>query len=173
MTRIRDVDWEIWEPEQVATLLFVIVEDEILLIRKKRGLGAGKINGPGGRIEKGETPMECAIRETEEELCITPLDVEARGQLFFHASDAIPHIHGYIFTASGFEGEPSETDEAIPLWTSLSDIPYHEMWEDDRLWLPEVIAGKSVNGWFTFTGETLLDHKIEILPQGDPLTNIR
>lgn len=162
MTLINDIDWESWQPEQVATLLFVIVEENILLIRKKRGLGAGKINGPGGRIEKGESPMECAIRETQEELCITPLKVEARGQLFFYASDAIPHIHGYIFTAAGFEGEPRETDEAIPLWTPLSEIPYDEMWEDDKLWLPEVISGNSVNGWFTFAGETLLDHKIEI-----------
>ncbi len=45
--RIDDVDWESWEPEQVATLLFVVKDTEVLLIHKKRGLGAGKINGPG------------------------------------------------------------------------------------------------------------------------------
>ena len=48
--RIKDVDWESWEPEQVATLLFVIKDTEVLLIHKKRGLGAGKINGPGGKL---------------------------------------------------------------------------------------------------------------------------
>ncbi len=50
-----NVDWTTWEPKERATLLFVIKEGQILLIRKKRGLGAGKINGPGGRLEPGET----------------------------------------------------------------------------------------------------------------------
>ena len=74
---LEDVDWERWEPRQRATLLFVVRRDEILLIHKKRGLGAGKINGPGGRLEPGETPLACAIREVEEELCVTPEGVWA------------------------------------------------------------------------------------------------
>ncbi|MDH5737451.1 MAG: NUDIX domain-containing protein, partial [Gammaproteobacteria bacterium] len=104
--RVSDIDWQNWQPEQTATLLFVIVDGEILLIRKKRGLGAGKINGPGGRLEAGETPIECAIRETREELCITPLGVRPMGRLHFYASDDIPHILGYVFTATGFTGQP-------------------------------------------------------------------
>jgi 8-oxo-dGTP diphosphatase len=43
--------------------LFVIRDGHILLIHKKRGLGAGKINGPGGRIDLGESPQECAVRK--------------------------------------------------------------------------------------------------------------
>ena len=54
--KINDVDWSNWTPEQTATLMFVIDDNRVLLIRKKRGLGAGKINGPGGRLEEGETP---------------------------------------------------------------------------------------------------------------------
>ena len=85
--RVTSIDWKSWQPQETATLLFVIKDDQILLIRKKRGLGAGKINGPGGRIEPGETPMECAIRETTEELCIMPINVKPAGELFFHAED--------------------------------------------------------------------------------------
>ena len=66
--KIANIDWTQWQPQETATLMFVIRNDEVLLIRKKRGLGAGKMNGPGGRIEQGETPLQCAIRETEEEL---------------------------------------------------------------------------------------------------------
>lgn len=160
--KVDEIDWDNWQPDEVATLLFVVVKNDVLLIRKKRGLGAGKINGPGGRLEQGETLMECAIRETQEELCINPLGVQARGQLFFNASDAIPNIHGYVFTASGYEGEPRETDEAIPLWTPISEIPYEEMWEDDKIWLPHVLSGDSIDAWFTFTGESLLDYKMVI-----------
>ncbi len=159
--QVASIDWASWEPEEVATLMFVVKSDRILLIRKKRGLGAGKINGPGGRVEPGESPRDCAIRETMEELCITPLNVRSAGELFFHAED-MPRIHGYIFTASDYNGEPTETGEAIPLWYPLEDIPYQEMWEDDHIWLPLVLAGHVIDGWFTFIRETMLDYKVLI-----------
>jgi len=157
--KVSTIDWRIWEPQEVATLLFVVRNGSVLLIRKKRGLGAGKINGPGGRLEGDETPMECAIRETNEELLINPLGVRAGGELFFHAED-MPKIHGHVFVASDYEGTPTETDEAIPHWFSIDEIPYDEMWDDDRLWLHRVLHGESVRGYFTFVEETLLDHKV-------------
>ena len=87
MTRLfrtlQDVDWDNWEPTEHATLLFVVRDGRVLLIRKKRGLGAGKINGPGGRIDDGETPAEAAVREVHEELCITPTQVRQHGELLF------------------------------------------------------------------------------------------
>ena len=56
LSSVEDVDWESWIPEQRATLLFVVKDGQVLLIHKKRGLGAGKINAPGGRLDPGETP---------------------------------------------------------------------------------------------------------------------
>jgi len=64
--RLGDIDWSSWRAVDRATLTFVTEGSRLLLIRKKRGLGAGKINGPGGRLEQGETPLACAIREVEE-----------------------------------------------------------------------------------------------------------
>ena len=160
--RIDEIDWATWEPEEVATLMFVIKQGRVLLIRKKRGLGAGKINGPGGRLEADETPKDCAIRETSEELCITPLNVGTAGELFFHAED-MPRIHAYVFTATDFTGVPTETEEAIPHWYPIDAVPYEEMWEDDAYWLPAVLAGKMIKGWFTFIEETVLDKKIEVI----------
>jgi len=149
------VDWQEWRGEILATLLFVIRDGEILLIEKKRGIGAGKVNGPGGKIDPGETPMECAIRETMEELHVKALNVRKRGELCFAMSD-IPDIHCHVFVADDIEGEPTETDEAIPLWTSLEKIPYDRMWADDIYWLPQMIAGQSFLGRFLFEGETIL-----------------
>ena len=51
MRTVNDIDWTTWQPQQRATLLFVIQGNQVLLIHKKRGLGAGNINGPGGRLE--------------------------------------------------------------------------------------------------------------------------
>ena len=66
--RVRDIDWTFWRAVDPATLVFIIKDNRVLLIRKKRGLGAGKVNGPGGRLESGETFKACAIREVQEEL---------------------------------------------------------------------------------------------------------
>ncbi|MFP6630384.1 MAG: NUDIX domain-containing protein, partial [Myxococcota bacterium] len=63
---VAEIDWQAWTPSEYGTLCFVIRDGRILLIRKKRGLGAGKIVGPGGRVEPGETPLACAIREVQE-----------------------------------------------------------------------------------------------------------
>ena len=54
---------EDWRPDFVGTLVFVIDGAKVLLIRKKTGHGAGKINGPGGKFEETETVSECAVRE--------------------------------------------------------------------------------------------------------------
>ena len=157
---VAEIDWDTWQPEEISTLLFVVKGDSVLLIRKKRGLGAGKINGPGGRLEGDETPKECAIRETREELLINPLHVREAGQLFFHAED-MPRIHGHVFVATDYEGMPTETDEAIPIWFKVSDLPFDEMWDDDRLWLAEVLQGAIVEGYFTFVEESMIDHKVD------------
>ena len=157
--KVSTIDWPNWQPDEVATLLFVIRDGKVLLIRKKRGLGAGKINGPGGRLEKNETPEECAIRETNEELIINPINVRPAGELFFHAED-MPRIHGHVFIATDFDGTPTETEEAGPIWFALDDIPFEEMWEDDKYWLRQVLNGRSVRGYFTFVEEQLLDHDV-------------
>jgi 8-oxo-dGTP diphosphatase len=154
-TSASPVNWEEWRGEILATLLFVIRDGEILLIEKKRGIGAGKVNGPGGKIDPGETPLECALRETMEELHVKALRVSKRGELCFAMSD-IPDIHCHVFVAEDFEGEPTETDEAIPLWTSLGAIPYDRMWADDIYWLPQMIDGQTFRGRFLFEGETIL-----------------
>ena len=88
-----EVDWSRWEPQDLATILFVRRDAErpdggdILLIRKKRGLGAGKINGPGGRVDPGETVTACALREVREELRIEiPRIFEESGAIFVYAT---------------------------------------------------------------------------------------
>ena len=157
--RVTDIDWEAWCPHDIATLLFVLDGDRVLLIRKKRGLGAGKINAPGGRLEPEETALAAAVRDVEEEVCVTPYEIEARGTLRFEFVDGY-RLQAHVFVAHGFSGEPAETDEAIPIWFSRCDLPFSEMWADDALWLPRVLAGESVSGRFVFDGDAMLDHEL-------------
>lgn len=155
METTSPIDWTTWSAEIHATLLFVIKDGQILLIEKKRGLGAGKINGPGGKIEPGETPLEAAIRETQEELHVTPHAPRKLGELMFSMSDS-PDIMCHVYRADDYTGTPTETDEAVPAWTGLDAIPYKQMWEDDRHWLPLVIAEQTFRGQFVFEGERML-----------------
>jgi len=148
------VDWDNWTGEMPATLMFVVQDGKVLLIRKMRGIGKGKINGPGGKIDPGETPDECVVRECQEELHITPLNPVKMGELWFAMSD-IPDIHCHVFMATEFEGTPTPTDEAIPLWTPIEEIPYDEMWEDDQYWLPQMLQGQKFLGKFVFEGESI------------------
>lgn len=155
-----EIDWATWEPKERATLLFVIRDGQILLIRKKRGLGAGKINGPGGRLEPGETPVEAAVRETREELGVEALSPTLRGELHFQFVDGYSLLCS-VFTAPDCLGEAIETPEAVPLWTPLDAIPYHEMWEDDARWLPGVLEGRNFRGFFVFEGDKMLSHRVD------------
>lgn len=164
--RVECIDWRSWRPTERATLLFVVKDGCILLIFKKRGLGAGKINGPGGRVEPGETTLDCALREVREELCINALGVTLRGALSFQFMDGYA-MQGSVFTADDYRGAPTETGEARPLWFPLAAIPYHRMWPDDRLWMPLMLAGKNFRGRFTFDGERMLDHDVKALAGGE------
>ncbi|MFK8015143.1 MAG: 8-oxo-dGTP diphosphatase [Gammaproteobacteria bacterium] len=156
-TSVDQIDWLRWTPTERATLLFVIDGDQILLIRKKRGMGAGKVNGPGGRMEGDESSEACAVRETIEELHVTPLSPTLRARQRFHFVDGY-RLTVFCFVSYAHEGIATETDEAAPLWTALDAIPYEEMWADDALWLPRILRGEIVDGRYIFDGDTMVDY---------------
>ncbi len=156
---LNDIDWDSWVPTDVAVLLFVVRGGEVLLIRKKRGLGAGKINAPGGRIEPGETPEEAALREAHEEVCVRASPPDRRGRLRFQFTDGYG-LECHVLSSTSCEGEATETDEAVPLWTPLDAIPFDAMWEDDRLWIPLMLAERPFDGRFIFDGDRMIDHVI-------------
>ena len=158
----RDLDWATWQPRERATLVFVVEGANVLLIHKKRGLGAGKINAPGGRLEPGETAEACARRELEEELHVTPVGLSPVGELLFQFVDGYG-LHCTVFRASGCLGVPVETDEATPVFSPVERIPYEKMWADDALWLPLLLGGERFRGRFVFDRDSMLDHEVERL----------
>ncbi len=154
-----DVDWSDWQPVDTAVLTFIRRSGQLLLIHKKRGLGRGKVNAPGGRIEPGETPEQAAVRETQEEVGLTPLHLKPAGRLDFAFTDGYS-LRCDVFTADGCEGVLTETDEADPFWCDEVDIPYGRMWSDDRLWLPLLLEAQPFSAQFVFDGDLMLWHRL-------------
>jgi 8-oxo-dGTP diphosphatase len=153
-----------WRPDLVGTLMFLIDDGRVLLIRKLRGHGAGRINGPGGKPEPGETPLQCVLRETEEEVGVRPRRIRLAAVLRFIDIRADDWL-GYIYLAEGCVGEPRESAEAVPVWYPIGRLPFDEMWDDDRYWLPRVLAGERVTGDFLFSGGRLRAHRLSTVDE--------
>lgn len=160
MKRLTDLDWTNWKARDPATLVFVMQDDRILLIDKKTGLGKGKVNGPGGKVEPGESPEQCAIRECQEELGITVSNLEYCGEHKFQFVDGYS-IHVFVYRTREFEGIPTESREARPLWVKVNEIPYEQMWEDDQLWLPMMMRGERFRTRWIFDGDRMVDYDIQ------------
>lgn len=143
-----------YTPHDHAVLCLLRGDGHVLLIRKKRGLGAGKVNAPGGKQEAGEDLKTTAVRETREEVGLVPSEPHHRGILRFAFSDGY-QLEVHVFEAWSWSGTMVETDEALPFWCSVDAIPWSEMWEDDQYWLPRVLAGTTVDGSMRFDGDRM------------------
>lgn len=143
-----------------AVVSYIISDDKVLLIEKKRGLGAGKINVPGGHIEYGETPYNAAVRETHEEVNLVTNNLTFKGYLFFRFTDGLT-MKGWVYITENFEGTPQESDEAKPFWNDLNSIPYDRMWADDIVWIPEMLKGRFFRGYFEFDGDNMIRREVE------------
>lgn len=156
---INEVDWKNWQFTEDAVLTFIQDENKVLLINKKRGLGNGKVNAPGGRIDRGETAIEAAIRECIEEVGVEPFDLVYVGELNFIFTDGYS-LKGYVYFSNKFRGDMIETDEADPFWCNINEIPYDKMWSDDKEWLPLVLRGKKFEGHFIFDNDKMLSFNV-------------
>jgi 8-oxo-dGTP pyrophosphatase MutT (NUDIX family) len=142
-----------------VTLIFPISsepEPRVLLGLKKDGFGAGKITGFGGGLEKGESPAVGAARELFEEcgLKVSPDELKPCGMLefVFSAKPNWGHLV-HVFLAPVWSGEPIESDEMRPEWCAMNALPFERMWDDNRYWLPGVLAGNHVNSRFVFAAD--------------------
>lgn len=137
-----------------TTLVFPIDSDNrILLGRKKRGFGADKYNGFGGKIQRGENFRACAVRELYEEsgIRVSPDDLEcvAFFDFQFPYDESLTHV-GYVYFVHVHHVTAIESDEMEPHWFHIDTIPYEHMWAGDRTWLPLLLQGRKLKGPIVF-----------------------
>jgi 8-oxo-dGTP diphosphatase len=133
---------------------YIIKNDQVLLgLRKKVswGLGDNLVSGIGGKIGdipglENETKKEALVREFEEEIKVTPTKFEEMGVVKF----VFPHKPKwnslvYVYRITEWSEEPVETEVIKPEWYDKDNLPLEKMWDDNRLWVTQVINGEKVN----------------------------
>ena len=121
--------------------------------------------GIGGGVDEGETPIEAAIREVEEEVFVTPSNLKLGGVIDFY----FPYVDKpscwnqrvFVYVSHNWVGRVVESEEIAPEWHSMSDIPFDRMWDDSSYWLEQILSGKEIWCQFTFNQELKVENWIQ------------
>nr|WP_256415853.1 MULTISPECIES: NUDIX domain-containing protein [unclassified Frigoribacterium] len=116
----------------------------------------GALGRPRGQARAGEGVQEAVVREIAEESGVEVLasDLDRRGDLLY----LFPHRESWsqrstVFVVTAWRGDPAESDELVPRWFDLDELPLDEMWDDASHWLPGVLAGGRVARTFVFAAD--------------------
>jgi len=146
-----------------ATLVYVFDGEKLLLGMKKKGFGAGRWNGIGGKINPGESPEQAAQREVREEIGVQiEVDKPLGSIIFRNSSKGDWTVH--VFAVDRHEGQPRESEEMRPQWFPIGEMPYEQMWDDDKLWYEHLFARQPFKAEFWFGPNEIVDrHEITLL----------
>jgi 8-oxo-dGTP diphosphatase len=151
----------------LATLCYVKKNGKTLMIhrnKKQNDVHAGKWNGLGGKVEPGETPEECVIREIFEESGLRIRNPRLSGLITFPKFAHGEDWYAYVFIAREFSGELIDSPEGQLAWVEdnkLMDLPF---WEGDYIFLPWLEDNRFFSAKFSYRDGQLIDHSVVFYP---------
>lgn len=141
---------------QPTTLVLLFNErNEVLLGFKKRWFGQGKRNGFGGKVKQWESIVGAALRELQEEsgVILDSTDLCEQWQIRFEfRHDPLRYQDMTVFVGR-YDWPFRESEEMKPQWRSVHALPYNQMWEDDSVWMKDLLKGIYVRYHFVFDGD--------------------
>ena len=147
-----------------TTLCYIQRGDDYLMlhrVRKQDDENRDKWIGIGGKLEEGESPEECLLREAREETGLTLTQYRYRGVITFLSGDWGETMH--LFTASGFTGQMTDCDEGVLEWIPRERLMALPMWQGDRIFL-NLIANDHTPFFslkLTYEGERLVQATLD------------
>ena len=146
---------------KLATLCYVRQAGKTLMvhrIKKPNDMHQGKWNGLGGKLDAGETPEECAIREIYEESGLRVRQPVLKGLLTFPAFANEEDWYAFIFVVTEFDGELIDSPEGRLEWVENDKLAELNLWEGDRIFLPWLDRPGFFSGKFVYVDGKLVDH---------------
>lgn len=148
---------------KLATLCYVKRAGKTLMVHRIKKAGdmhAGKWNGLGGKLEPGETPEDCAIREIREESGLVVTKPELKGLLTFPAFAKDEDWYAFVFVAREFEGELIDSPEGVLEWINEAELSKLNLWEGDKIFLPWLERPGFFSGKFNYQDGKLIDYQV-------------
>ena len=149
---------------KLTTLCYIEQDERYLMlhrVKKENDLNHDKWIGVGGKLEDGETPEECLLREVQEETGYTLTQYRLRGIITF-LSDEWESETMYLYTATGFTGTQCTCDEGDLVWVPKKEIESLKLWEGDKIFFRFLEEDKGVFSLkLRYEGDTLVEQKVE------------
>lgn len=148
---------------KLATLCYLRRDGRTLMVhrtKKENDMHAGKWNGLGGKLEPGETPEACAIREIREESGLEARDPRLRGLLTFPEFANNEDWYAFVFEVDQFEGDLIDSPEGDLRWVDDDQVLELNLWEGDHIFLPWLDQAKFFSGKFVYQDGRLLEYAV-------------
>lgn len=148
---------------KLATLCYLRKDGRTLMIHRVKKAGdvhAGKWNGLGGKLEPGETPEECAVREIREESGLVARRLELKGILSFPGFANDEDWYAFVFLVPEFEGQIGESQEGYLQWIESEGFHDLNLWEGDRIFLPWLDQPGFFSGKFVYKNGGLVENSV-------------
>jgi 8-oxo-dGTP diphosphatase len=152
---------------KLATLCYIRKDAQTLMIlrnKKKNDMHAGKWNGLGGKLEPGETPEECAVREVLEESGLKVKKMVFKGIITFPAFDNQEDWFTFIFIIDNFEGQLIDSPEGHLEWIPDEELITLNLWAGDHIFIPWLDQPSFFSGKFIYLDKQLITHQVVFYP---------